>query len=101
VLFCFSISVCHLLSFVDCQELHSAAENAVKNYTFDETLMLSQVDYVNVNDMADLVNLTEYSDHFKQNIYAESSGVQIPIEIYEGCEYIFPYCFLSAGGGDS
>ena len=27
-----------------------------------------------------------YSPHFKLDIYEKSSGVQIPIEIYEGCE---------------
>ena len=53
--------------------------------------MLSQVDYVNVNDMANVANLTEYSSHFKQNIYSETSGVQIPIEIYEGCELPFGF----------
>ncbi len=41
--------------------------------------------------MDHLVNDTEYSDHFKQDIYTEESGVQIPIEIYEGCKYIFTY----------
>ena len=37
--------------------------------------------------MDKLLNLTEYSDHFKQYIYPETSGVQIPIELYEGCKY--------------
>ena len=27
-----------------------------------------------------------YSKHFKQDVYEKSSGVQIPIEIYEGCK---------------
>ena len=38
---------------------------------------------------------TEYDPHFGQEVFAEESGVHIPIEIYEGCEYMFVFCCLS------
>ena len=38
---------------------------------------------------------TEYDPHFGQEVFAEESGVHIPIEIYEGCEYMFLFCCLS------
>ena len=41
--------------------------------------------------MDGLLNETEYSNHFKQNIYKANSGVQIPIEIYEGCKFVFRF----------
>ena len=67
------------------QSLHESAEKLVREYQYDQALSLSQVPYTNVNEMDKLLNLTEYSDHFKQYIYPETSGVQIPIELYEGC----------------
>ena len=55
--------------------------------------------------MDGLLNETEYSTHFKQKIYKANSGVQIPIEIYEGCKFVFPFYdiwhllpFLKVGG---
>ena len=69
------------------QSLHESAEKLVREYQYDQALSLSQVPYTNVNEMDKLLNLTEYSDHFKQYIYPETSGVQIPIELYEGCKY--------------
>ena len=55
--------------------------------------------------MDGLLNETEYSAHFKQNIYKANSGVQIPIEIYEGCKFVFRFYdiwhllpFLKVGG---
>jgi hypothetical protein len=35
-----------------------------------------------------------YSQHFKQDIYEKTSGVQIPIEIYEGCKFRIFEIFL-------
>jgi hypothetical protein len=35
-----------------------------------------------------------YSQHFKQDIYEKTSGVQIPIEIYEGCKFCIFEIFL-------
>lgn len=73
------------------QELHKSAEEAANAYEYDPNLVLKNVNYTNVNAMGRLMNLTEYSHHFKQNVYNETSGVQIPIEIYEGCKNI---CFF-------
>ena len=39
--------------------------------------------------MEHLQNNLTYSEHFKQEIYTKTSGVQIPIEIYEGCKNFF------------
>ena len=39
--------------------------------------------------MEHLQNNLNYSEHFKQEIYTQTSGVQIPIEIYEGCKRFF------------
>ena len=61
----------------------------MREYNYDEALALDKVEYTNVNEMDTLLNQTEYSDHFKQYIYKEHSGVQIPIELYEGCKYNF------------
>ena len=58
----------------------------MKAYKYDENLELQQVSYTNMNDMSGLLNFTEYSPHFKQEIYNVTSGVQIPIELYEGCK---------------
>lgn len=68
------------------QDLHGAAEEAIREHSYNENLLLSKINYLNVNQMDDKGNQTEYSEHFKQDIYTETSGVQIPIEIYEGCE---------------
>ena len=41
-----------------------------------------------MNDLSPQINKTmEYSQHFGQDVYHKQSGVQVPIEIYEGCEY--------------
>ena len=56
----------------------------VKDYKYNDNLDLKDVDYINVNEMDGRLNDTEYSTHFKQDIYKNASGVQIPIEIYEG-----------------
>ena len=66
------------------ERLHATAEEAVRDHEYDEALDLNKVDYINLNE---ILNHTEYSDHFKQYIYKEKSGVQIPIELYEGCKY--------------
>lgn len=68
------------------QNLHASAEKIVKTYKYKGNLRLRNVNYTNVNEMESLANQTEYSDHFKQQVYKETSGVQIPIEIYEGCK---------------
>lgn len=67
--------------------MHDTAEEAVKNYKYDGALYLNQVNFTNVNDMEGMANMTEYSHHFKQDINNETSGVHVPIEIYEGCKY--------------
>ena len=41
--------------------------------------------------MEHLQSNLNYSEHFKQEIYTQTSGVQIPIEIYEGCKRFFFY----------
>ena len=69
------------------KDLHKSAERAVKDYRFNVNLTLPQVNYINMNEHEKLLNLTEYSPHFKQEVYPGSSGVQIPIELYEGCKY--------------
>ena len=70
------------------QDLQESAENAAKTYKYNDNLDLNQVNYTNVNEMGGLLNETEYSSHFKQNVYNATSGVQIPIEIYEGCKLV-------------
>ena len=60
----------------------------VKDYKYNDNLDLKDVDYINVNEMDGRLNDTEYSTHFKQDIYKNASGVQIPIEIYEGCKLV-------------
>ena len=68
------------------QRLQTEAEGAVTAYEYNPNLNLSGIDYINVNEISE--NLTmEYDPHFGQEVYAEESGVHIPIEIYEGCEY--------------
>ena len=49
--------------------------------------MLPDVEYINMNDLSTNVSdAMEYSLHFRQDVYLEQSGVQVPIEIYEGCK---------------
>ena len=81
----------YFLFFNNSQDLHQSAEQAVKDYKYKDDLDLNDVDYTNVNEMDGLLNETEYSTHFKQNIYKANSGVQIPIEIYEGCKFVFRF----------
>lgn len=68
------------------KSLQASAEEAVRTYKYDEDLTLRKVNFTNVNEMEDFVNVTEYSRHFKDYVYREASGVQVPIEIYEGCK---------------
>ncbi len=68
------------------QDLQNTAEEAVSKYEYNDNLSLRKVNFTNVNEMEDLANLTKYSEHFKQHVYLETSGVHVPIEIYEGCE---------------
>ena len=35
----------------------------------------------------------QMNEHFKQKVNVKASGVQIPIEIYEGCKLYFPSVF--------
>ena len=68
--------------------MQESAEQVVKDYKYNDNLDLKDVDYINVNEMDGRLNNTEYSTHFKQDIYKNASGVQIPIEIYEGCKLV-------------
>ena len=69
------------------QNLQQKAEEALGKYTYNQDLQLSQVKYTNVRNVSeDLLNGMTYSPHFKQNVNMDESGVQIPIEIYEGCK---------------
>ena len=36
-----------------------------------------------------------YSEHFRQDVNLNESGVHIPIEIYEGCKYFSMLTYLS------
>ena len=69
------------------QNLQSSAEQAIEAYEYNDDLTLKDVDYINVNDLGNITYEMTYNDHFKQEIYEESSGVHIPIEIYEGCKF--------------
>lgn len=71
------------------QALQTGAEEAIKSYVFDEDLTLKKLNYTNVNKIDEAIMQTlEYSDHFRQEVNLNMSGVQIPIEIYEGCKYV-------------
>jgi len=52
-------------------------------------ILSKQVPYVNVRDLGNISNQMFYDHHFKQEIYNNTSGVHIPIEIYEGCKSTF------------
>merc|ERR1712223_1639134 len=65
-------------------DLHDSAASAVNECTYKDNLKLEDINYTNVNRMEHLQNNLNYSEHFKQEIYTQTSGVQIPIEIYEG-----------------
>ncbi len=58
------------------------------DYRYKETLQLSDVNYVNMNDLQpEEEELFVEDEHFKQEVLYETSGVHIPIEIYEGCKF--------------
>ena len=67
------------------QHLQKTAELAVKEYDYDYRLTLDEVDYLNMNDPQNSSSF-EPNAKFGQDIHTSSSGVHIPIEIYEGCE---------------
>ena len=73
----------------DLQRLQHAAEKAVERSKFNHDLKLANVSYVNVNDLDgnDTDVSLEHDAHFGQEVDLEQSGVHIPIEIYEGCEF--------------
>ena len=88
------------------QHLREATEAAIAKYDYDAALMLSQVSYVNMNDLKDgAADRMSHSEHFGQEVLDETSGVHIPIEIYEGCEsaFIARSCifFFSPSSGDT
>ena len=63
-------------------------------YEFSPSLTLRQIkdegDYINMNDVdADAEERFERDDKFGQDVIRDKSGVQVPIEIYEGCESAF------------
>ena len=62
-------------------------------YEYNPDLNLSIVDYINVGEVNENLTL-EYDPHFGQEVFAEESGVHIPIEIYEGCECNLVFCHL-------
>ena len=62
-------------------------------YEYNPDLNLSIVDYINVGEVNENLTL-EYDPHFGQEVFAEESGVHIPIEIYEGCECNRVFCHL-------
>ena len=73
------------------QRLQTAAEAAVTAYEYNSSLTLADIEYLNVNEVKNMT--LEYDPHFGQEVFEEESGVHIPIEIYEGCEYT---CVLSS-----
>ena len=79
------------------QNLQSAAENLAREHKYNHTLVLPDIDYVNVNDLKDEVAAAmEDDERLGQDVYKQESGVHIPIEIYEGCELDF-FLFLFYG----
>ena len=60
-------------------------------YEYNSSLTLADIEYLNVNEVKNMT--LEYDPHFGQEVFEEESGVHIPIEIYEGCEYT---CVLSS-----
>ncbi len=92
--------------------MQEAAEDAVREYEYDHRLMLHQVNYINMNDNdnsdeeeegdvedgeeqwddgegdGEQWGDFEISEHFGgQQVLYQTSGVQVPIEIYEGCKW--------------
>ena len=68
------------------QNLQEKAEQLVKDYVYNDTLLLPQVDYLNMNDLQNTTDEFEANEHFGRDVLDETAGVHIPIEIYEGCK---------------
>lgn len=70
------------------QRLYDAAKDAEESYEEDLTLTLRRVQFFNVKGTeAEEEGALTYAPTFGQNISLNSSGVHIPLEIFEGCEY--------------
>ena len=69
------------------QNLQKKAEELIEKYEYNQDLTLDKVNYTNVNNVSMVKNGMERSDHFKQDVHYQLSGVHVPLEIYEGCEY--------------
>jgi len=66
-----------------------AAEEAVASHKYSSQLNLADVPFLNMKDVKKGDERFHYNPAFLQNVTMNDSGVHIPLEIYEGCEYKF------------
>lgn len=77
------------------QRLYDAAKDAEESYEEDLTLTLRRVQFFNVKGTeAEEDGALIYAPTFGQNISLNSSGVHIPLEIFEGCKYSESICVV-------
>ena len=77
--------------------MQTKAEDALRDYQYQPNLSLNATNYTNVREYdqwpKELQDGMQMNEHFKQKVNVKASGVQIPIEIYEGCKLYIPFVF--------